>query len=781
MVARAPGAAGPEVVNDPSDGAPRPVPNGLGLVTVGGSGVPAGVRVAPAGSAVPGTAVDTVGPGEGLDRVFPGLRRTVAASPYDETFAPAAADLRWRVRPASVARVSPGAEPGTAVMTGRRPGTADLVVRTRGPRGGAPVTGTLPVQVLGELQRLAVEPGEVALDGAGSSAPVTVVGYDADGFRAPVEPADVDLVVDESVVTVAPAGTGFVLTAVADAAATVVQARVGDVVTYLPVTTGLVPVDVEGFDLGGTVGDWYAFDIGAPGARLSPVPGSDGTPDSALRLDYDFTGPRSTRAAYIAAPGAALPLPGEPRRISLSVDGDGNGAWLRASIQDADGTRHTVNLTDQASGVDWTGWRTVTADVPAGVRYPLQLRLVYPVETVAAERYTGSIAIDDLAVEVAQSVEVPEVPEVRDPLVLDGDALPHRGWSFAVMNDSQFTAAGGEDSPLVRETRRALREIVASDADFLVINGDFVDTSYPEDFALARRILDEEVGDALPVYYQPGNHEILGTARIDEFVDAFGETRRTFDHRGVRFVLLNSAFGSLRGSDFQQLVELQAALDDAAEDPAVERVVVMAHHPVDDPSPAGNSQLGDRLEARLLQQWLGDFEAASGKDAAYVAGHAGAFAVSRTDGVEYLVVGNTAKAPSTAPADGGFTGWVELGVDAGRLGPWLLADVNPLVDDLRVVGEALVAPGGQVPLGALAVQPDGREVPVGYPMSVGWQGESVVVLDGAADARPPGRDRRAVAAYDPVTGTLTGLRPGSGTLVVTTGTGSLRVPVVVSP
>ena len=784
MLARSAGDADPTLVNDPSDGALRADANGLGLTTAPGSGLPTGIRIAPVDAVTQGSADDVVGLSDGLDRVFPGLTRRLSGTPHDETFGPADTTVRWRSGRAPTASVRQDAD-GLALVTGRRPGTTQ-VVATAG-RGTGAVDATSAVRVLGELQRLAVEPGTVALEDAGRSTRVVVVGYDADGFHAPIDPVDLEVTAAEDIVDVTADGVGYTVAATTGGESTVLTFRVGDVVTYVPVTTGLATVDVEDFDLGGGVGDWYVGDVGAPGSALSATAGRDGTPASALRLHYDFTGARSTRAAYMNAPGLALPLPGEPRRLRMSVDGDGRGAWFRAVVTDAAGTRYTVNLTEQSSGVFWTGWRAISAAVPAGVQYPLTLRQLYPVETVGSERYTGSIAVDDLAVDVAQSVDVPTTEQTQDRVVLGsedadadsfdsvvagpGDEHDDR-WTFAVMNDAQFVAAGAEGS-IVRDTRRVLREIVATGPEFLVINGDFVDTSYPADFALAKRILEEEVGEEFPVYYSPGNHEVLGTSRIDEFVDAFGETRRTFDRAGTRFVLLNSAAGTLRGSDYQQLVELQASLDDAVTDPTIDNVVVMAHHPVDDPGPARNSQLADRLEAAMLQQWLAGFEADSGKDAAYVAGHAGTFDATRTDGSEYLVVGNTAKDASTAPGDGGFTGWVELGVDSDA-DDWLLADVNTVTDSMTAVGSGQVAVGASEELQATLVQPGGRVVPVGWPMSLSWAGEDVhVVRDGEHDPR------RAVASYDPTTVELVGLRAGTGTLTVRTGTGELEIPVTV--
>lgn len=349
------------------------------------------------------------------------------------------------------------------------------------------------------------------------------------------------------------------------------------------------------------------------------------------------------------------------------------------------------------------------------------------------------------------------------------------------MSDTQFVAASGPDSVLADQARRTLREIVAADPDFVVVNGDLVDTAYPEDFDLARAILDEEVPDDLPLYYSPGNHELTGPGTIDNFVAEFGETRRTFDHRGTRFVLLNTSTGSFRSADYDQLVDLRASLDDAVEDPAIDHVVVMAHHPPRDPSPAANSQLSDRKEAALVEEWLTDFETDSGKDAAYIGSHAGLFHAERVDGVPYVLTGNSGKGPSAAADDGGFTGWALFGVaeDApprprrpAAGGEWLAAELLPHVDRLTLDAPDALAVGETAEADATVIQ-DGREVPVAYPVSADWEGGPNLHIGPADEARGD-----HAAAFDPATGEFVGLRDGRLVLSVTVNGETAKATVV---
>lgn len=177
----------------------------------------------------------------------------------------------------------------------------------------------------------------------------------------------------------------------------------------------------------------------------------------------------------------------------------------------------------------------------------------------------------------------------------------------------------------------------------MVINGDLVDEASPEDFQLAKRILDEELAGAdFPYYYVPGNHEIMGGA-ITNFEAAFGAATGVFDVQDTRFIRLNSATGKL-ASDFSQIELLQDQLVAAKADPSITGVVVLSHMPTNDPLPTKGSQLSDRNEADMIDSWLQKFRADSGKSIALVAGHVGAFDVSGSTACPTSSTGTPARA-----------------------------------------------------------------------------------------------------------------------------------------
>ncbi|KDN22886.1 phosphodiester glycosidase family protein [Amycolatopsis rifamycinica] len=714
LLARNEGEAAPSVRNSPSDGGERLVPNGIGFATVPGSGKLTGFAPAPSVAA------------DGANRVLSGLTRHLVADGHDETGAAVAADPHWTTSDPRRATVTRG------VVTGHTAGGVDVVARS----GRA--SGKTGLSVLGRPVRLGTSTEQVALSGVGARSTFKVYGYDADGYGTWLEPDDVKLDYDHSVVRVEPSGDGYTVTALTASGATAITASAAGLATHLAASAGTVAQVASPLD--GPAG-WAATVFPAVvGAALSAAPGRDG--GAGLALDYRLTGTTATRAAYVT-PSSPLPVPPGTQKIGLWVNGDGQGAWLRAELRDA---ANVASIVDLSLSVDWTGWRYVTAAVPAGLPAGQRLTRFYAVENVPDQQYEGRLVFDDLTYEVAPTTAVPADPAPHDPaLVTDG--VLAGGLRVAVVSDAQFTA-DDPAGPLVGQARRALREAVAAHPDLVLINGDFVDRGTAPDFVLARQVITEELGELVPWYYVPGNHEAEGGNGLANFQAAFGVTHQVVDVHGIRLVLLDSSRGSLRAGGFDQVRMLRSALDAAAADRSVRGVVVAMHHPVKDPSPTGNSQLGDRKEAALLTQWLTGFEQASGKPAAAVASHAGVFSLSRVDGVPYLVNGNSGKAPAAAPGDGGFVGWTLLRVDPADRAQPVRFETRPNVDSLSLSGPSALTPGARAQVRA-SVRQGTRDVPVAYPVSADWT------------------VTRGVVAFDPSTGVLAALRPGVARLSVT--------------
>ncbi|WP_020660994.1 phosphodiester glycosidase family protein [Amycolatopsis benzoatilytica] len=745
LLARNEGEAAPSVRNSPSDGGERLVPNGIGVATVAGSGRLTGFAPAPAQES------------DNSSRVLSGLSRVLVPNGHDETGAAVAVQPFWMSSNPFRGTVTKNVF--TAQPDFLRPDArADVTVTAR--QGF--VSGSTKLTVLGKPVRLGASTQQVALSAAGAHGEFQVYGYDADGYGTWIEPSDVKLDYDPAVVKIEPSGKGFSVTALSASGATAITVHAGGQVSHLAASVGTVAKVAAPLD--GPAGWSASVYPSVVGAALSEAEGRNG--GKGLALDYRLTGTTATRAAYVTA-ADPIAVPAGTQKIGMWINGDGKGAWIRAELRDG---ANTASIVDLSLTVDWTGWRYVTAAVPAGLPDGQRLTRFYAVETRPAKQYEGELVFDDLTFEVAPTATVPRDPAVPDPSLVVNGTLGKGGVKIAVVSDAQFTA-DAPDGPLVAQARRALREAVAAKPDIVLINGDFVDRGTAPDFALARKIITEEVDGRVPWYYLPGNHEAEGGDGLADFQAAFGETHRVVDVGGVRLILLDSSRGSLRAGGFDQVRMLREALDSAAKDRSVRGVVVAMHHPVKDPSPTGISQLGDRKEAALLQTWLTGFEEQSGKPAASVASHAGVFGLSRTDGVPYLVNGNSGKTPAAGPADGGFVGWTLVGVNPSDRGQPVRFETKPNVDALTMTGPGVLSQGaiGKV---TATVSQEGRQIPVQYPVSAAWSGAGVHI--GTWPPMP-----WDVVSLDPATGTVRALRPGTARISVTVNGAAQSVSVTV--
>ncbi|GAA2870236.1 phosphodiester glycosidase family protein [Nonomuraea rubra] len=747
MLAREPGSADVQVENSPSDGGERHVPNGLALYAPEGSGRLKGFWLETASDPAKAPGVGPVAGGR-PERVFPGLTRRLTAAGYDETYGPAAGTPSWRANPAVHGVIRDGKFhallPGTTTVTASR--------------GNA--KGTIELTVLQPLERLGTTADRLGMPGEGGTATFGVVGYDRNGNSAPIEPGDLTLDYDRNLFEVTAADHGsFTVKAKQATGSGLITAKVGRISTAVPVTVGFESKPVADFEDAAT----WTFAAARATGSLSAAPGQSG---GGLKLSYDFTTSTATRAAY-ASPPQQIVVEGQPQAFGLWINSTGKGEWPSLEFYDALGQSQIL----RGPYMTWTGWKYVEFTVPPGVNYPLKLRRFYVAETKADVKYTNEILIDGLVAKVPPSVSAPEAPRKADPVVRsEVSTMP---WRFAVMSDAQFVARN-PDSDLVRNARRTLQEIKAAQPDFLVINGDLVDEASPEDFALAKKILDEELGGTVKYHYIPGNHEVMG-GKIDNFKAVFGDTYQTFDHKGTRFITLDTSRLTLRGGGYDQVARLRSLLDSAAGDGSIGSVAVLFHVPPRDPTPGKGSQLGDRKEAALVEGWLADFQRTTGKGAAFIGAHVGTFHAEHVDAVPYFINGNSGKNPATAPEDGGFTGWSLWGVDPvtrteaehvrrnwfADAPDWIGTQVRPHVDGLTLTAPATVAVGAPAPVTA-AVEQASRTVPAAYPVSATWSGSPNLHVGTRRTAKP-----WHVAVLDPESGTLTALRPGQVTVAVT--------------
>ncbi|MET7636993.1 phosphodiester glycosidase family protein [Streptomyces sp. NPDC001773] len=765
MVARALGEDAATVRNVPSDGHERNDPNGVGVFVAKGDGKLDQLLVKPA----PGAAS-----ADGGVKVFAGLHRALVAEGVDDHQTPVTVDpksVRWSANGASV-------KGGTLTAPIKAHGT--LTVNAHVGREHAQEK----VSVLGAVDSVEMSSQRLSIPDAtpDNVVSVSVTGRDAQGYTAPIDPQDLSLDYDHSVVDIKSVDGKLKITPLTDAG-TILTVSVGGKSVQLPITVGVQTKTVYDFD-DDVLARWRNNSTAATTFSQDP----DG-------LRIDFNAMRNVGITAMSATGR-IQVPGQPLRLRVRI---------KSSISVPNGLTYIsyVDADGKSGGVYGTGltasdnWQNASFTLPANTKFPIAISGFQGINTSVAQQKAGMFVLDRVEADIPTSIDLPAQPDLQpDPLVSDDGSLlqGHDTWKFATLSDVQFTA----DNPaLTQVATAAIQRIRKTNPDLIVLNGDITDRGLSQDLSLARKVLTDAGCDLVPVgqepaanstpdpkagsvpcYYVPGNHESYGLNNVQSdlsnFTKEFGQPYRTFDHKGTRFILLASSLGSLRQTAWDQLPMLQQALADAKKDRSVGNVMVFAHHPVDDPAETKSSQLGDRDEVALIEHMLTDFRDSTGKGAAMAGSHAQIANVHRLEGVPYTVLPSSGKDPYGTPDRGGFTGWVDWSVDADRSAnqQWLEADVRAFAQSITLNTPASVEAGKTAALSGSIVQPQGvgtgtRVVPLRYPMSVHWSGSSNLAIGSGKHAIDQARDKGKVAILDPQTRTLTALRSGSVTVSVT--------------
>ncbi|MDW0108858.1 phosphodiester glycosidase family protein [Sporosarcina aquimarina] len=192
------------------------------------------------------------------------------------------------------------------------------------------------------------------------------------------------------------AGTlkGKTFTAGAKEGTATITATYGSKKKVVPVTVTDQPVQLGSFEsLSGL--DASGIRASASASVEKNIQAHDG--NASVRLDYDFTANKEGISAAYLNWTSGLPLSSNPKELGVWVYGDGNKHWLRGSLLDAKGKEVIVDFTKE-DGLDWTGWKYVTAKIPASASAPLMLQRIYVAERSSDKKDKGFLLFDKLQV-----------------------------------------------------------------------------------------------------------------------------------------------------------------------------------------------------------------------------------------------------------------------------------------------------------------------------------------------------------------------------------------------
>lgn len=174
---------------------------------------------------------------------------------------------------------------------------------------------------------------------------------------------------------------------------------------------------------------------------------------------------------------------------------------------------------------------------------------------------------------------------------------------FVQLSDSHWGYSGPANPDAQNTLRKAVATVNALDVkpDFIVFTGDLTHTT--DDPAERRRRMAEfktiVAGlDVKTVHFLAGEHD----AALDKgaaFIENFGPTHYSFDHKGVHFIALDNVSDPGARIGDEQLEWLKADLAKQASDA---RIVVLTHRPLFDLAPKWDwaTRDGDKAVALLM-------------------------------------------------------------------------------------------------------------------------------------------------------------------------------------
>jgi hypothetical protein len=394
MVSRPLGSTNVQLVNQTQNGNERKVVNGLGVYSLAPQGKLKGLTL------------------QGPSAVFINEKVTFTAKAYDEYYNPidVPADIKWTNTNGS----------GTFdqnIFTAIKPGTTTLTAAVGG------ITKSMNITVLGKdsIKSLTIVPSIAYLkEGATIQLSVKAMTKTGMGRTIPVSGLPMEI-------------SGFIGEITGDQL---------HVTSLAGSTMGQIIIHYDGFSsmLTLPIGQkklWADFStLTYPVTFTSSsvdVTGSVYNVNNEMHLKYNFTQGTGTKAAY-AAFGDLIkgtPVAGEPQKISIRVNGDNSLNMLRAELIDAAGD---INRVDLATSVNWTGWRTLEADLTSlHLAYPFAVKRIYVAspELGQDERAkVGEIDFDDIMFQYKG--DLPQLPKNQIMLTIDKKTMVVNGNSMTI-------------------------------------------------------------------------------------------------------------------------------------------------------------------------------------------------------------------------------------------------------------------------------------------------------------------------------------------------------------
>lgn len=322
------------------------------------------------------------------------------------------------------------------------------------------IVGTTKVDVM-EMASITPDTSSIMV-GQGGSATINVSGLSTEGFTGKIssgvtyELSNPALGTMNGNVFVAnnTNGTGFI------------KCTFNGLNCYVRVAVGGQERGVSSFD---NVGDGMTFSSSPAEVKGSVASVGDVVINGSksLQLKYSFLESTSTQAAYLKFKNP-VEFKEPATQITMAVNGNGSGDWIRAKLIDADG--NTVVL-DFTKDMNWTGWKDLTATVPANTKFPAVLDTIYVASLTNTNTKEQKINIDYLraVMPVVNNDEIPADTKIPDAkrTTMEGK----QDGSYYVNIIGGVTSGVVEDKNLYTSARNTATNAVEANTDLAIYGG----------------------------------------------------------------------------------------------------------------------------------------------------------------------------------------------------------------------------------------------------------------------------------------------------------------------
>ncbi len=358
MIGRPLGQQQVAVLNKPSGGVQRKIPNGIGVISTAPVGQLSEMKIM-----------------ANTTRAFKDMPIALNVIGYDKDYNPITIDanqIAWQTTGINgkwIENVFYPANQGKGTITASYKGvTAQIDIKSM----------LEPISMEINNKYTFLEPGE--------SFQYKVKGIDQDGYRGEVNVKNVNWQLQNP--TVGSFENGKFIAE--KEGISLITGSIGDTNVYGYVVVAKEQRLIDSFDMNTAVeGVVYPSTVAG---QASVINGGGHEGNNSIKLDYTFNTSQDTQAAYVKFQKPYVfdkPI----NKLGIWVEGNSMRHWLRGKIIDAAGKEHKVTF---ANEVDWTGWKYVTAKLPSNMTYPIEFQRIYVVSLRTPEAGTWGIGFDAL-------------------------------------------------------------------------------------------------------------------------------------------------------------------------------------------------------------------------------------------------------------------------------------------------------------------------------------------------------------------------------------------------